>query len=412
MKATATAIHESATGCGVAQNVLTAEKKRSRRLVVASSAVVAVIVFIALFLLLTQVTADQVRIDALVRNISVDRWCHRFEKYLVTGANPDIVVIGSSTALVPSEMCDVAFHVAPKLKDIVALQSYSEHYETPLFFLQCLSSHGFSRLSVLNLAIPTADVEDESFLIKQLVSFRKKPKLVILAIGPRDFAILPSDDAPRLGSPIFRCLGDIKPPSENLVGTRIVPWFLVNCRASAIARIWDDQKYYFSYELMRLVRPAKQAIEKYLPVAARLPDYKEANSQFVAEAWSAPSQIKIDLAPMKHLLSNYSPAFTSNQALALEQSAKLLQSHGIKLVIVETPMCIGMEYPAKLTDKYCQSTEAVCRRYGAKWLRPPVESKFDMNDFSDPVHMNAFGGCKWFTCASQFISDHRQELLQ
>jgi hypothetical protein len=412
MEATATATHESAINRGLAPNSLSAKKPGRGHLVVPSAAVIAVILFIGLFLFLTQVTANRVRIDALVRNISVDRWCHRFEKYLVSGANPDIVVIGSSTALVPSEMCDVAFHVAPKLPDVVALQSYSEHYEAPLFFLQCLSCQGFTHLSVLNLAVPTADVEDESLLIKQLISFRKKPKLIILAIGPRDFAVLPSNDAPSLGSPIFRCLGDIKPPAENLVRTRIVPWLVVNLRSSALARIWDDQKYYFSYELMRLVRPAKQAIEKYVPVAAHLPDYKEANSQFVSEAWSLPSQVKIDLSPMDHMLANYNPDFVNKQALALEKSAKLLQSNGIKLVIVETPMCVGIDYPKQLNDKYCQSTESVCRSYGAKWLRPAVASKFEMNDFSDPVHMNAFGGYKWFTCTSKFISDHRRELLQ
>src|ERR1700722_10100480 len=106
MEATATATHESAINRGLAPNSLSAKKPGRGHLVVPSAAVIAVILFIGLFLFLTQVTANRVRIDALVRNISVDRWCHRFEKYLVSGANPDIVVIGSSTALVPSEMCD------------------------------------------------------------------------------------------------------------------------------------------------------------------------------------------------------------------------------------------------------------------------------------------------------------------
>ena len=377
-----------------------------------SSAGFALLIFVTVFLFLTRVTANRERIDALVRNITVDRWCHRFEKYITSSANPDIVIIGSSTALVPSEMCDVAFQVAPRLPDLVALQSYSEHYEVPAFFLKCLSSRGLSSVSALNLSNPTADGDDEHMLLKQLVAFGKKPKLVVLAIGPRDFAVWPCEDLPLFGSPISRCLRGIKQPPKQLLGTQIVPWLLVYLRARAIAHVWEDEKYYFSCELTRLLKPAKQATEKFVPLATHLPEYKEANSKYsVADAWSKPNKEKIDLSPTQSLLSYIQPAFVDNQVLALEEAAKLLQRNGIKLVVVETPMCVGAEFPAWFSQKYFRSTESICRRYGAKWFRPASKAKFETSDFMDALHMNAFGGYKWFTSTARFISDHRQQLL-
>ncbi len=378
-----------------------------------SQASAAIFIFITVFLVCTRAVTNRPRVDALIRNITVDRWCHRFEKYVVSSSRPDIVIVGSSTALVPSEMCDVAFHVGPVLPDLVALQTYSEHYEAPVFFLQCLSNQGFAKVSALNLSIPTADIQDENLLIEDMVAFGKKPKLVILAIGPRDYVVWPSQDLPLNGSPIVRCLRDLKPPAREFIQTRIIPWFLVYMRPSALARLWDDEKYYFSYEMAQLVRPARLALEKIWPQVSQLPDYKESSDKFCAEeVWSVPNKTRIDLLPMKILLSCYRPDFLNEQIAALEKTAKLLQSNGIKMLVVETQLCPGTEIPAKVNEAYYRQTEAICRRYGAQWYRPGRDRKFDPSDFSDAMHMNAFGGYKWYTSTAKYIADHRSELLE
>ena len=291
--------HREKTQTGTCTNALESAAQNTNRI---SIALVAVIIFLAIFILLTRILPDRGKIDVLVRSASRALLFQRLDHFLVSSENPDIVVLGSSISLVPSQWADVAAG-AVKYNDLVAVLKRAYNYKTPSYFLACLEKNGFTGINVIHLGMPTANIKDQLLILQDIIGFGKTPKLVIMTINPRDCLVLPSMEYQVLGSPIFQSIQDIHIPPRELVKLRIAREASIGLRKSAIDRVWEAEQDYFSYESTLFADPLLKLMDsKYpFPLPPRVRELP--NNMDLVTAWTKPATTKLDTIPrLKYLL--------------------------------------------------------------------------------------------------------------
>jgi hypothetical protein len=375
-----------------------------------SAGLTAGIIFAAIFILLTRILPDRGRIDVLVRSASRALLFQRFDHFLISSENPDIIVMGSSISLVPSQWADVAAG-AVRYSDLVAVLKRAYSYKTPSYFLACLEKNGFDGISVIHLGMPTANVTDQLLMLQTIIGFGKTPKLVVMTINPRDCLVLPSIEYPVLGSPIFQSIKDIRIPPKEFVKNRIAREALIGFRKSAIHRCWEAEQDYFAYEATLFADPLLKLLDKSYPFALPPRARELPTSMDLVTAWTRPSAIKLDTTPETIVLANYPPKFLQAQCKAVEDCAVLLKKQGIQLLLVEVPLYPGIRVTESARLQYDNAIETACLQTGARYYRPADSASFCWSDFSEILHMNAYGGYKLYSNLATYMRLHRAELF-
>lgn len=107
--------------------------------------------------------------------------------FLSSPGTPDIVLMGSSLWLTPARLCDEYFMGCKPPADLSLGFSYRTGYLRAKYFQSLLSRRLHPEPSVVNLAIAGAAMSDQLFLLERMLADNKRPRLIILAVAPRDF---------------------------------------------------------------------------------------------------------------------------------------------------------------------------------------------------------------------------------
>lgn len=379
----------------------------SRQARIPSSALVAVIVFAALFFLI-RFTTDRDYIEAMLPKRCIQQHCQRVERFFVSSENPSMVILGSSTAYVPSQWADVACGAASP-KNLMELIKFMRFYKTPAFLNDRLRENGFKDLSVIHLGIPTASLEDQLLILKQAIGLGKTPKLVVLAINPRELFVQPAPDYYERGSPVQRGLADMFVPRRPLQESKLVHNLCVLLRPSVLSRFLCDEFEFFRYGIFIDLRPLSLKLDKYTQVPLRL--NVELDPKIVVNRfWINPNPARLDGKPLSNLFQYYRADFVETQTKSLIDLAELLRVHKIRLLIAEVPLYPDVQLSPTAQALYKQAIENSCR-HGAVYYRPDQYLSFDHTDFGELLHMNSSGGYKLYSSIAAFIKLKKAELL-
>jgi hypothetical protein len=375
-----------------------------------SPTLIAVIIFLSIFILLTRILPDRAKIDVLVRSASRALLFQRLDHFLVSSENPDIVVLGSSISLVPSQWADVAAG-AVKYNDLVAVLKRAYSYKTPSYFLACLEKNGFTGINVIHLGMPTANVTDQLLILQDIIGFGKTPKLVVMTINPRDCLVLPSMEYQVLGSPIFQSIQDIHIPPGELIKIRIAREASIELRKSAIHRCWEAEQDYFSYEATLFADPLLKLLDSKYPFPLPQRARELPNSLDLVMAWTRPAATKLDTIPETKLLASCPSKFLQAQCKAVEECAVLLKKHNMHLLLVEVPLYPGIQVDEPELLQYENAIKTACEKTGAHYYCPADSASFHWSDFSEILHMNACGGYKLYSNLATYMRLNRAALF-
>ena len=380
-----------------------------------SRAFSAAVIFLVLFIAVTSNMPQRKRIDFLVRKLSADCWCPRFEQFLCSSSKPNILILSSSVGFVPSLMSDIKNRAVSQPASVIQLQTLSVNYACPAFFLLAMGSHGITNVSAAHMGIPTANIADDLLLLKKALAYGKKPDVVIFAINVRDFVVPANWPAiEKLDEPIKAELGDIVPMPEVLLGNRIFRDLFVYSRPSLFSRYIDNKRFYFAYETYRLTRavPLLNTIFGQSDILRnRMATELESENHYNAQDAVGVSNPKLNPQTQNEILAFTNKKFEDRQFEALRQTIAITQNQGIKLVIAQVPLYPGICAPSELAQRYNAAMTAAAREKGIFVLNLNERNEFSAGHFSDFLHLNGLGGERFFWRLAEYAAAHKTELF-
>jgi hypothetical protein len=382
---------------------------------VRSRALSSVFIFLVLFTVLSCILPQRERIDFLIRKLSADCWCPRFERFLCSSSKPDILMLSSSVGFVPSLMSDIKNSAVPVPTSVIELQKLSVNYACPAFFLAALSSHGVKNASAAYMGIPTANITDDLLLLEKALAFGKKPEVVILSVNVRDFAVpanWPAID--KLDEPIKTELGDLAPMPAMLSGNRVFRVLFAYARPSQLTRCMENYRFYFAYEtycLTRAVPVLKGVFGQSDILRNRMATESESENRYNPQDAAGVNSERFNPQTQNDILALTNKGFENRQFAALHQIIAATQSHGIKLVIAQVPVYPGICAPSILAKRYADAIAGAAHENGVFILGLKQPDQYSYGHFGDLLHLNGVGGERFFWRLAEYVAAHKTELL-
>ncbi len=162
------------------------------------------VVAIGLMWLQARKTEDRWR---LPEDLTSYRAISRIEDFLYSNESADCVLLGSSLMQGPAHQMDIVFEdlkVPPKERDASeAMKTFTKSKHLKKVF-----EHSSKNYSPISLSVVSSSVADNAEITRQLINFKKTPKLIIVGVGLRDLCSEIHD------SPVRNRLRALQPESK------------------------------------------------------------------------------------------------------------------------------------------------------------------------------------------------------
>ncbi len=320
----------------------------------------------------------------------------------------NVVLLGSSLMMFPFWAMDASFD--PKIADIA-------HYHKSVALQAVLEKNGIKNSSVFSLASAGQMSSDAFLYASEFLKGDTKPEVVVWGIAPRDFA----DD-------------NVKSPMATVSFKQIVDLHNFSSYAKTFLPRFEDKAEFianhscFLYgRRWRFQKEADRTLEKISAAVARVFVGKAADSKITATAGSAvPAPIAAAAAAtsantpdlsISSLLAgtaeqrwetstreyrgrykNIAERDLSVQMSCLDNTLKICQERGIKVVLVNMPLTkLNQGLMADgFYQRFNQQVKTLASAYGKDVTLVDMtnQSQFQESDFWDTVHMNHIGGSK------------------
>lgn len=325
----------------------------------------------------------------------------------------NVVLLGSSLMMFPFWAMDASFD--PKIADIA-------HYHKSVALQAVLEKNGIKNSSVFSLASAGQMSSDAFLYASEFLKGDTKPEVVVWGIAPRDFA----DD-------------NVKSPMATVSFKQIVDLHNFSSYAKTFLPRFEDKAEFianhscFLYgRRWRFQKEADRTLEKISAAVARVFVGKAADSKNSATAGGAvPAPIAAAAAKsaavkdsantpdlsISSLLAgtaeqrwetstreyrgrykNIAERDLSVQMSCLDNTLKICQERGIKVVLVNMPLTkLNQGLMADgFYQRFNQQVKTLASAYGKDVTLVDMtnQSQFQESDFWDTVHMNHIGGSK------------------
>lgn len=310
---------------------------------------------------------------------------------------PDVLVLGSSLPMAAFRYCDNQWQKQTDADNDAVKHHLSvfQAYSRGVYLERLLSLKAHQPVTVFNFTSAACMPSDASLILSKAIEFKKKPKLVIIAFGPRDFM---DNLVPEIGrTPAFNALADWTCLSGNVPSSLSLDTIreLVLESCSDCYRNRGAWSLLLSELTTHFVRPVKLAsssssLPANNPLATK--DKEETKhvclSQHQYEAWHIEDYRK-----------RYNPANYLRYEQEMERLAYLLDSckqKRITAVVVNMPITtINRELiPGRLLQQYERDLAVYSRKHDALYVDLSQDPTFTADDFLDTVHVNPQGGKK------------------
>ena len=381
----------------------------------ASRAICSLIIFISFLAASCYLVPERDHVDFLVRKMSPDYWCPRFEHFLCSNSQPDILVLSSSVGFVPSLVTDIKNADVNRPANLIDFDEMSVQYDAPAFLLAAIRAHGIDHISAAHMGIPTANISDDLLLLQQAFAYGKKPKVVVLAVNIRDFLVPPNWPAfEKFDEPIKRALGDIADPPKRISSIRSLRELFIYGRPGMIVRNLDEARFYLAYELYTLTKRVwflHKLFRSSDILRNRMMSEIEVDNHYDAKVASLVNMVELDPKIQNDIFALRNLPFENRQFSAFKQFTALTKAHDARLVVMLVPLYPGMHAPESVVRQFGRTMGEVSKN-GAFVLNVNDNRQFSEGQFIDVLHMNGLGGETMFWRLADFIAKHKDELLK
>lgn len=314
------------------------------------------------------------------------------------GYSPDVLVLGSSLPMAAIRYCDNQW-MRQTEADNDALKHHLSTFQAycrGVYLEKRLSELTNHKVSVFNFTSAACMPSDASLIFSKVLELRKKPKLMVIGFGPRDFM---DNLVPEIGrTPAFNALADWPSLSGNLpnsFSTDTIRELMLESSSNCYRRR-ADWSLYFSELTKDLIRPTIAANAKAetktsggIPVAV----VKDANEHI------CPTKARYEAWHIEDYKRRYNPPNHLRYEQELERLGHLLEAarqKDIAVVVVNMPITDTNRelIPKALFKRYQSDLAFYAEKYGATYVDLSNNDIFVAEDFLDTVHVNPVGGKK------------------
>ncbi|MBX9938425.1 MAG: hypothetical protein K2Y32_04200 [Candidatus Obscuribacterales bacterium] len=331
------------------------------------------------------------RLAALDSSIWLVEWACQAPEYIYGKENRDLVILGSSLILAPSQ----------RLHDMEARRKDSAHAEPIIpkgdIYKKELTKLTGSEPTVKVLAVPGAMVSDQLKIVQHLVREGKTPKLLVFTLAPRDFIANDVGDDPDFTpigrvfhfSALDRNLGqdllNSKNPLEAYAKAEEFGKAHLNF-IDAVRRIYLRQAKDWSAAVtghpVGLVAPVKQADSR----ATEAVEQSQSGSSNVVE-----SELQKDLELYRSRYLPLNEKRLTRQLGYLDEMLKIAREANYEMVLVGMPLTeeniaiLGQDVYSSMQGRIA----AVARKYQVTLIE--FNNYYQSQEFADSVHLNENG---------------------
>jgi hypothetical protein len=342
--------------------------------------------------------------------IAAKPYAFRAEKYLYSNYDPEIILMGSSLVLRPTFECDKRYEKLVVPKNEEEERAFKHSYTKAEHLRRLLASRIYGSFNIINIGIPNCMGSDYYLILQKLRDFRKHPRLIVLAVAPRDFldnkfpdpisapgaqllsACSPTRKWMRHPKAVADFIEHFFPPcasAENLLDTVTVR--AVSCRYDLESNP-DGSGHRLVDQCRRLL------IQPIPPVIAS-----------ATKNTLPPARNFIDLAPYNWCYNPPDFERLKQQFLCLEKFVNLASQGNTNVVLVDMPLTV--ENQALIQQEALKTYKASLRQLAIKYRNVMLVDASRLSgctddDFFDSAHLNASGGHKCFECIAKEISQN------
>lgn len=332
----------------------------------------------------------------------------KYEGFLSSSNNPDVLVLGSSVAVCSNYFSDTLKN--PKLHKI-----RHDEYWKAAYLQKVLEEKTGRPLQAANLAYLGAMVSDDWLVAKKILEYGKQPAVIIYEMTSRDFF---DASMPELGrTPVFSQIAYMHPHSENsyipLAMRNLIDGIYSSPICATLSLLFSDHKNitdpekFFSFcdsiagsisyvyknrssAKSWLTQNVSAALNRkssiYESVRQSLEEQKRKNP-FASPYSCASGSIEVDPKPQ---VKRYDA-----EIAYFEKLLQLCHQAGIAFVVVDMPVTdeYRRKVPVQLQERFPEDVEALCHQYGATYL-DFNQKHFASDEFKDFIHLNPKGSLK------------------
>lgn len=371
--------------------------------------IIALVVFFSIaFALpfLANLLPDHTRTLANAPEVLSRAYIDRVVNFVVSGKRPDIVMAGSSLVIFPHVLCDGYFEKVPvPVPDPIEyadfLNSYTEMAHFKKLYAQTSPGNpSLSRISVVDLGVPSLMLTDCLLLFEKLQLNDALPKTVVLLLAPRDFM----DNTVAAERNLFRHEIEGRVTLKELVNSKDTISFFANLMQSMnyVANAWFRQ---FRTSGQRIILAIKKAVRKHQKATVLSgPTIEEAKRYFYFG--------KGKLSDLGIYKKRYNPADRARiqeQMKAMEMLLDRLKKKSVNVVVVNMPLTKENRalIEKSALDEIQAGMKSLCSRVNVHFVEGESLGPWDNSLFVDSVHLNAKGGDRLFVQLSEILSKNK-----
>jgi hypothetical protein len=375
--------------------------------------------YLLAFDLLLTVLVPAVQSDWYFRSISGNNesFAKKVIEYVTTYDEPDVLLVGSSLTGVPSMTCDDVLLRGKEHTDELPNMFFHCHYSQSDYFANVLAQATGKKYSVVNLGLAGAVASDYFLIMQKAIEFKKKPALVVCTIAPAEFLWNDGRGVEKTRiksafksywwptSPAWyelafnKCYREVHFHWDNLQRE------LAQGRQEVVSWLSDlthhPADFYTALENMKKgngedddAQPAAKAKPKTGQNLAMRQLKKRGNELNDLELYRK-RYSHLDMALYKQHMDNF------------KKMIKLCKDNDLPLVVVNMPLTNENKQllDAKVAQDYAQRIASLTKEYKVPYVDMDTAGTYQLNDFYDSVHLNEFGGKKFFARLSAALGD-------
>jgi hypothetical protein len=365
-----------------------------------SAGLIAVLLFVALSLWVGK-TMPQIMNPETKQgfNVLVTAYLKKMVYYFYANEPDDVLVLGSSVVLNPSCHADIRYERRSKSITWMEYNSFTEDYIHAKSFEHSLRDVFGQPVSAVNLALPSAVMQDNTFLLKKLIAMHRKPSLIVLGLSPRDFLVnLTGTQGPTITEEVLDIFQPL-PFSTAWFGDSPAVFFksLFVFQQALTVDSMSEQRNLLKRSMKntfdeKWARLSQRLLTGYWAPACDKTPFYQADGYIDAPVNFA------DLKNFPNIYSDLTRPFLEKQLLAFEQLLKSAQEENITVFVASMPISAPNKalFHGSVPDRYQIRVHELIDKYGATLWVADERGTWPLKYFHDSVHLNAAGGQLFF----------------
>lgn len=314
----------------------------------------------------------------------------KLNPFLNTSEQADIVMLGSSLVLVPAVRCDDKLNGKNRRFDREFFARYILEYSKATYLEHQLKMQFGEDIKVKNLGIASAVMSDHFGIFKMMLEEEKHPRLLILALAPRDF--LDNTQEEYLKTPTRMFIREFENPS-------FIP---ASLNSSDLLDASTNIEHRFEKVIAKLRTASVEMACAVTGHAAFVEHYRPPSvkrDELVNEL--------NDLETYRHLYNPPNFKMLARQSEYLRQFLATAKAKKVDVLVVNMPVTkenIDTLDPSARSI-YISSLKKLTKEFDTPLLDigSDTEKLYMKTDFEDCCHLNTAGGEKFFAALVEYL---------